>query len=101
MPGQFAAIDADLPSHLLTNRPDIIAAEYQLRAANADIGAARAAFFPNISLTGSLGFASPVLGDLVQGDSQSGRSAVRSTCRSSTGGGARRRSKSAARSPTN
>jgi len=53
-----------LPSELLTYRPDIIAAEHQLRAANANIGAARAAFFPNIRLTGALGIASTELGDL-------------------------------------
>jgi len=53
-----------LPSDLLTRRPDIIAAEHQLRAAHAQIGAARAAFFPRIALTGSLGTASAELGGL-------------------------------------
>lgn len=57
-------IDAGLPSSLLTNRPDIIEAEENLRAARADIGAARAAFFPNISLTGQFGFSSTSLDNL-------------------------------------
>lgn len=59
-----ADLPAGLPSDLLTRRPDIRAAEHTLRAANANIGAARAAFFPTISLTGSAGTASASLDDL-------------------------------------
>ncbi|MGL6042545.1 MAG: efflux transporter outer membrane subunit, partial [Sandaracinobacteroides sp.] len=57
-----------LPSQLLTTRPDILAAEEQLRAARANIGAARAAFFPAIALTGGLGTASADLANLFTGD---------------------------------
>ena len=57
-------IPAGLPSDLLQRRPDITEAEHQLKAANANIGAARAAFFPTVTLTGSAGFASTTLQSL-------------------------------------
>lgn len=53
-----------MPSTLLMRRPDIRGAEHQLKARNASIGAARAAFFPRISLTGSVGSSSQELSDL-------------------------------------
>lgn len=59
-----AALPAGLSSEILLRRPDVIEAEYQLRAANAQIGVARAELFPRISLTGLLGFASGSLGTL-------------------------------------
>jgi multidrug efflux system outer membrane protein len=62
-------LPAGLPSDLLTVRPDIRAAEQQLIAANANIGAARAAYFPRISLTGSAGSASSELSGLFKGGS--------------------------------
>ncbi len=63
------ALPAGLPSDLLERRPDIRSAEHSLLAANANIGAARAAFFPTISLTGSAGTASATLGGLFKGGS--------------------------------
>jgi multidrug efflux system outer membrane protein len=62
-----AQLPAGLDSSILLRRPDVVEAEYQLRAANAQIGAARAALFPKISLTGLLGLASEALTRLFTG----------------------------------
>jgi multidrug efflux system outer membrane protein len=63
--GILADLPAGLPSDMLERRPDIIAAEDQLKAANANIGAARAAFFPRITLTGTFGVQSSTLAGLL------------------------------------
>ncbi len=65
-----ADIGAGLPSDLLAHRPDIRAAEQRLRASQANIAAARAAFFPRISLTAGFGLASGELGNLFESDSR-------------------------------
>jgi multidrug efflux system outer membrane protein len=58
------ALPAELPSTVLLRRPDVLEAEHRLRAANANIGAARAAFFPSITLTGTVGTSSDELSGL-------------------------------------
>jgi multidrug efflux system outer membrane protein len=65
---RIGELPAGLDSRILLRRPDVVEAEYQLRAANAEIGAARAALFPTISLTGLVGLASNALGSLFSGD---------------------------------
>ncbi len=67
--GVLGELHAGLPSGLLLERPDIVAAEHQLKAANANIGAARAAFFPRITLIGSYGTASAELDGLFKNGS--------------------------------
>ena len=59
-----ATVPAELPSDLLDRRPDVIAAEQQLVAANADIGQAKAAYYPTIKLTAGLGYESRQLSEL-------------------------------------
>jgi outer membrane protein, multidrug efflux system len=66
----LADVPAGLPSDLLTRRPDILEAEATLRSQNANIGAARAAFFPKISLTGNYGTSSGTLSGLFGAGSQ-------------------------------
>lgn len=68
--GILGDIHAGLPSDLLNNRPDLRQAEQKLMAANANIGAARAAFFPRIALTGSYGTASSSLSGLFESGSR-------------------------------
>lgn len=70
-PVALAQIPADLDSSVLLQRPDVLSAEHALKAANADIGAARAAFFPTISLTASTGRSSNQLSNLFDGDNRS------------------------------
>ena len=65
--GTIAPTPTGLDSYVLLRRPDVVQAEYQLRSANANIGAARAALFPRITLTGLLGFASGALLKLFTG----------------------------------
>lgn len=67
--GLLGEAPAGLDSQILLRRPDIVQAEYQLKATNAQIGAARAAFFPTISLTALAGLASPALAGLFAGSS--------------------------------
>ncbi len=65
----LADVPAGLPSDLLVRRPDVLQAEALLRSANADVGAARSAFFPQITLTGSAGTASAMLSGLFKAGS--------------------------------
>ncbi|OQP76397.1 transporter [Xanthomonas phaseoli pv. syngonii LMG 9055] len=64
----LAPLPAQLESRVLLQRPDVLSAEHTLKAANADIGAARAAFFPTISLTANAGRGSDALSSLFDGD---------------------------------
>ena len=66
----FPAVPSGLPSQLLERRPDLLQSEQNLIAANAQIGAAKAQYFPTIALTGNYGYASATLGDLFKGPSR-------------------------------
>lgn len=67
----IATVPAGLSSTVLLDRPDVVEAEHQLKSANANVGAARAAFFPTISLTSALGVASSALTSLFSGSTWS------------------------------
>ena len=69
-PKQLNTLPAQLPASILLNRPDLAQAEQNIVAANADLGVARAAFYPSISLTSNVGFASQTLSDLFKKNSQ-------------------------------
>jgi outer membrane protein, multidrug efflux system len=81
-----ADLPPGVPSEVLANRPDVLAAEHTLVAANADIGAARAAFFPTISLTGQFGTASTQLSGLFKSGSTAWSFAPQITLPIFTGG---------------
>jgi len=75
----FPAVPGALPAALLERRPDIRQAEQNLVAANADIGVAKAAYFPRISLTAALGLESTDLSDLLKGTSKTGAVGIGAT----------------------
>jgi outer membrane protein, multidrug efflux system len=81
-----ADLPSGVPSEVLTSRPDVLAAEHTLIAANADIGAARAAFFPSITLTGQFGSASTQLSGLFKSGSAAWSFAPQITLPLFTGG---------------
>jgi multidrug efflux system outer membrane protein len=74
--GALGEAPAGLDSRILLRRPDVAEAEYNLRSANAQIGAARAAFFPTISLTALAGTTSPALSALFAGSNFTWRGAA-------------------------